>query len=458
MNIGKPVITIKNALEQPVYSAALAVFRILFGLMIFGSVIRIWAKGWIEELYIKPSFFFHYYGFEWVRPIGGYTYLLFIICGISALWFALGLFYRFSSVLLFLSFTYIELMDKTNYLNHYYFVSLILFLMIWLPAHVNLSADSLRVPRLANRMVPRWTVGSIRLMLGIVYVYAGLAKLNSDWLVNAMPLRIWLPAKNDIPVIGSLFNKVWIAYLFSWFGAVYDLTIPFFLLTRRTRPYAYATVIVFHVLTAVLFPIGMFPYVMILATVIFFDSEDIDRIVVRIKGISSFIPTTFNRRKLSFAPAYTKGVLVMFALFFSLQAILPWRYLFMPGELFWTEEGYRFSWRVMLMEKTGYAQFVVRDAVTGEQEGVNNNDFLTKNQEKMMATQPDFILQYAQLLHDVYEKRGMNDPEVYGTVYVSLNGRRSRLYIDPKVNLVKQKDTYNHKKWITAFNDKIHGL
>ncbi|MBZ0097553.1 MAG: HTTM domain-containing protein, partial [Taibaiella sp.] len=113
---------------KPVYSASLAVFRMVFGLMLLFSTIRFWAKGWIEELYINPKFYFSYYGFEWVKPLGDYTYILFIVCGISALLFALGLFYRIASVLLFLSFTYIELMDKTNYLNHYYFVTLVLFL------------------------------------------------------------------------------------------------------------------------------------------------------------------------------------------------------------------------------------------------------------------------------------------------------------------------------------------
>src|SRR5690606_10941920 len=208
-----------------------------FGLMLFGGVVRFWLKDWIDELYIQPKFFFQYYGFEFIQPLGSLTYTLFFFCGLCALTFALGLFYRISLIVLFLSFTYIELLDKTNYLNHYYFVSLVLFLMIWLPAHVNFSLDGLRKPALLKRQVPLWTTGSIRLMLGIVYVYAGLAKLNSDWLLEAMPLRLWLPARNDMPLIGSLLNEVWVAYFFSWFGALYDLTIPFFLLNKKTRPF-----------------------------------------------------------------------------------------------------------------------------------------------------------------------------------------------------------------------------
>ncbi len=448
----------KAYIGKPVYSASLAVFRVVFGMMIFISTIRFWAKGWIDELYIQPQYFFHYYGFEWVQPMGQYTYALFALCGVSALLFAAGLWYRLSAVLLFISFTYIELMDKTNYLNHYYFVSLVLFLMIWLPANANFSVDTVRKPSVQNRFIPRWTIGSIRLMMGILYVYAGLAKLNSDWLVEAMPLRLWLPAQNDTPLIGGLFNHVWVAYLFSWFGALYDLTIPFFLLNRKTRPYAYLTVVVFHALTAILFPIGMFPYVMIVSALVFFDSADADRLLMKLKTWKASLPVALSDNVYSYKPVWLKGITMLFPGFFALQVLLPWRYLLYNGELFWTEEGYRFSWRVMLMEKMGYAQFVVKDGVTGEKIAVNNNEFLTKNQEKMMATQSDFILQYAQILKVHYLKQGMHNPEVYATIYVGLNGRQSRLYADTSVNLANEKDGFKQKTWLMPFNDTIYGL
>jgi hypothetical protein len=444
-------------LRKPVYSASLAVFRVVFGLMILGSMIRFGAKGWIDELYIQPGFFFKYYGFEWVRPLGNYTYWLFIICGISALLFALGLFYRVAAICLFLSFTYIELMDKTNYLNHYYFVSLVLFLMIWLPANANFAWDNIRKPQSAFRLLPLWTTGVLRLLLGIVYCYAGLAKLNSDWLLDAMPLRLWLPAKNDLFLVGPLFNKLWVAYFFSWFGALYDLTIPFFLLYRRTRMWAYLVVILFHITTALLFPIGMFPYVMILATLVFFPSKEMDSFLLRLQW-NRLLPAARHFRTYRLGSLQRKAMAVLLSVFLGVQIIVPWRYLCIPGELFWTEEGYRFSWRVMLIEKMGYAQFIVKDGATGRKIGVNNNDFLTKNQEKMMSTQADFILQYAHFLHDYYRQRGFKEPRVYATVFVTLNGRRSKLYIDPDTDLAKEKDTFKHKKWILPFKDKIHGF
>jgi hypothetical protein len=58
-------------------AAPLAVFRVAFGLLILASVVRFWAKGWIAELYLQPKFFFPYYGFEFIKPLGVYTYGLF---------------------------------------------------------------------------------------------------------------------------------------------------------------------------------------------------------------------------------------------------------------------------------------------------------------------------------------------------------------------------------------------
>jgi len=136
-------LNISNYLNKKQDSSSLAIFRLGFGFLMLFSVIRIWNKGWIKELYIDPSFHFSYYGFEWIKPIGDYTYLIFLICAISSFCVAIGFKYRISIILLFLSFTYAELMDKTTYLNHYYLVSLISFLMIFFPANAAFSVDNL---------------------------------------------------------------------------------------------------------------------------------------------------------------------------------------------------------------------------------------------------------------------------------------------------------------------------
>lgn len=450
--------SITNYLKKNTEAAPLAVFRIFFGVMMLISIIRFWSYGWIDKLYIQPEFFFSYYGFEFVRPMGGYTYLIFIICGLSAIFVAVGYKYRLAIITFFLSFTYIELMDKTTYLNHYYFISLLSFLMIFLPANAYYSLDA-KKNKIAFQQVPKWTIDAIKLLLGIVYFYAGLAKLNSDWLGKAMPLKIWLPSKYDIPILGGLMHQEWVHYLFSYSGAVYDLMIPFLLLYKRTRSIAFAMVVVFHVLTRILFPIGMFPYIMIVSTLVFFDTKLHHKILESISKLFKIDKHYFDTQKVwSFKPNYNKIVLSLVSVFFAIQLLLPFRYLLYPGELFWTEEGFRFSWRVMLIEKAGYANFKIVDGRTGKRFYVDNDDFLTSFQQKQMATQPDFILQYAHHLKKHFEDSGHQNVQVFVESYVALNGRLSTQYIDPEVDLGKQKESFKHKSWIIPFKDEIKGL
>jgi hypothetical protein len=437
-------------------AAPLAIFRLFFGLMMFASIVRFWANGWIEKLYLVPKFHFSYFGFSWVKPMGNYTYLLFIICGVSAIFVAIGYKYRIAIITFFLSFLYIELMDKTTYLNHYYFISIVSFLLIFLPANAYFSLDAF-VQKKQYKLVPKWTIDSIKLMLVIIYLTAGFVKLNSDWLFRAMPLKIWLPSKYDLPFIGeNLMQQNWFHFAMSWSGMLYDLSIPFLLLYKRTRFVAFLFVIFFHVFTRVLFPIGMFPYIMIVSALIFFDARLHNKIINFIKKhIIKSKTILFLEPNFYFSKFKSKVILSLFTVFFAFQMLLPWRSLLYPGELFWTEEGYRFSWRVMLMEKAGSTNFKIVNLDSGASFRVNNTDFLTSFQEKQMSYQPDFILEYAHFLGDHFTKQGHNNVGVFATSYVALNGRLSARFINEKVDLYQQKFSFTHKKWILPFQSQI---
>ena len=436
-------------------AAPLAAFRILFGILMLISTIRFWYHGWIEKLYINPIFHFKYYGFDFIKVPGTYTYLLFIAVAICCVFISLGYMYRISMTLFFVLFTYIELMDKTTYLNHYYFVSVLSFLLIFLPANAYFSLDAKRNPSLSFQYIPRWTGDSIKFLLFIVYFYAGLAKLNKDWLLEALPLKIWLPSKFSVPILGDYMHYEWVHYLFSWSGAIYDLTIVFFLIYKRTRPYAFILVVIFHVLTRVLFDIGMFPYIMIMATLIFFDATIHKKIL---KYISVFIGTKVslfdNQRTFKFSkPVIEKITVGIICLFMLFQIIFPFRHLSYPGNLYWTEQGYRFSWRVMLMEKTGYAQFKIVDSKTGKRFYVDNRDFLSSFQEKQMSTQADFILEYGQYLGNHFTSQGHENIQVFVESYVSLNGRGSTEFINPETDLMSLNVNLKHKTWILPLDE-----
>lgn len=442
-------------LNVPVQSAPLTMFRVLFGLLMAFNTIRFWYYGWIEDHFINPTFHFTYFGFGWVQPLPGFVmYTLHGLAFLAALGIMLGWYYRLSAFLFFLLFTYFELIDLTYYLNHYYFISLMSALIIFMPLNRSFSLDVFFNRVAQSDVVPRWPLALIRGQIALVYVYAGLVKINTDWLLNALPLRIWLPANSDMPVLGPLFNLEITAYVFSWAGMLFDTFIVFFLLFSKTRPWAYAVVVFFHAVTGWLFQIGVFPLVMSVLVLVFFSQEFHARIIRFLKQLLPKVPAKpmqVSKALPGMLKPFTFGILIGYAAF---QLLFPWRFVFYPGNLFWTEEAYRFGWRVMLAEKAGTTRFFVKDGDHGREGEVDNREFLNAHQEKQMSFQPDMILQFANYLEEVFKERGMKDPRVRCEAWVTLNGRPGKLLFDPNLELNGLEDTFAPKTWIEPLEDE----
>ena len=443
----------------------LVVFRIVFGILMFFSTLRFILKGWVHDLYEVPTYFFTYYGFDWVSPLPNpFMYVLFLLLLIACIFIIFGLFYRVNTVLFFLIFTYIELIDKTNYLNHYYFISLISLLLILIPANSYFSLDTYFGICKRKKIIQAWQINIIKLQIGLVYFFAGISKLNYHWLFEAQPLINWLKHQSDFPVIGKLFLYDFTAYLFSWVSAIFDIFIFFLLINKRSRWISYFVAFVFHIMTAIMFPIGVFPYVMIASTLIFFNDNFHKKIIDFISKYGLLNSNKSIEEKNNYQTKNNSVLKIFFIGFFTLQFFLPLRFMLYPGKLFWTEQGYRFSWRVMLIEKAGYSQFYIHEPKMDRKMLIQNRDYLTPQQEKMMSTQPDMILQYAHFLSKTFKdsclvesngeiiKMGRN-PKITADITVSLFNKGSRKFIDSEKNLSEIKRGFGNKEWILDYED-----
>lgn len=448
-------------LEAPRDIAAMAAFRILFGLLMFAGLVRLLLSGWIPRFYGEQSFFFKYWGFSWVQvPPVWAIYALYAALALIALCVALGLFYRVAIVLFFLGFTYAQLLDVTNYLNHYYLVVLLALLMCFMPLHRAWSIDAWRKPAIQTDTLPAWVLYLLRFQVAIVYCHAGLAKLNTDWLLHAQPLNIWLSARTETPIIGPLFDELWMAYFFSWAGFLYDSTIVIWLSWKRTRALAYAILVGFHLMTDVLFNIGMFPYIMMLSALIFFPVDWPRRLLARVLR-KTHAPAD-HQRAVDAAPAIMAGPRLGWArklsfatmlIYCLLQALVPLRHYLYAGDVAWNEEGMRFSWKVMLREKHGSITYYVRFPDTGKVLQVTPRQYLDARQEREMAGQPDLILQLAHHISDDFRGRGLGKVEVRAEALVSLNGRPAELLLDPERDLTRISDGLAPKDWILPAPD-----
>ena len=399
------------AIDHQIRPHSLAVFRILFGSLMAFAMLRFLANGWIDEFFLQPQFHFTYPGFGWIRPWpGAWMHAHVAALAVCAAGMALGFHYRFCTLLFFLGFTYLELIDRTLYLNHYYLVSLITGMMLFMPAD---AVWAVRPRPQQREWISPWPVRLLRFQFAIVYLFAGIAKLNADWLVEAQPMKIWLAARSDLPLLGPWLEMDGVAHAASWTGAVYDLTIPILLLLRRTRMAAFAAVVVFHLLTWLLFPIGMFPWIMI-------------------AGATLFFPPGWPLRQQGVAPAAAslpwaaKGILAGYV---AIQFLVPLRSGMRQSDSAWTGQGFNWAWKVMIAEKRGHVTFHLHRA-DGRTVRINPADHLAPRQVAMMAQDPWMIRDFARHL-----ARKHHATKVRVDAFAALNARPSQRLIDPHIDL-----------------------
>jgi hypothetical protein len=429
------------ALFAPIDAASIAVFRIAFGALMVVEVLDDFRHDWFTADFVSPSFRFKYYGFEWIDawPVDA-LHAHFAILGVLGGLISLGLHYRAASVLFFLGFTYVFLLDQAAYLNHFYLIVLLSLMLAVVPAQRMLSMDA-RHARLPAT-VPAWTLLVLRAQVGIPYFYAGLAKLNGDWL-RGEPLRTWLDRRRDLPLLGPLLTYEPVPWLLVYGALFLDLAVVPLLLWRRTRLIAFAAAAVFHTLNAALFTIGIFPWLMIAATTLFFAPEWPRRFL----GLAP--PTA---RESGPAPSHRHAWLAAaLGAYLSLQLLVPLRHWLYPGDVNWTEEGHRFSWRMKLRDKEAHAVFQV---TVFDADGVQRialvdpREYLTRDQAAKMAARPDMVLQFAHFLAAEKRRQGHARVKVRAQALVSLNGRRRQFLVDPTVDLAAEKRSLAPASWI----------
>ncbi|MDF2696928.1 MAG: vitamin K-dependent gamma-carboxylase-related protein [Labilithrix sp.] len=430
------------ALRAPTDTAALVVFRVVLGALVTVSAVRFLAYGWVDDLFVKPTFFLKYWGFSWVGVLPApWMHVVFAALAVLGVCFASGLFYRVVAPLLFALFTYVQLVDVTNWLNHYYLVSLLLLLAAFMPLGRAGSLDALRRPETRLDAFPAWCTYLLRFQVGVVYLNAGLAKLSGDWLLHAQPLNIWLSARTGMPVVGAFFDERWVAYAFSWGGFLFDTTIAFFLAWRRTRVPAYVVVVGFHAMVGLLFPIGMFPFIMIAAALVFFSPSWPRRLAWgRLRDLPAPHAVPGARPHRAWA--------VLAVAYCVLQALVPLRAHLYGGNVLWHEQGMRLAWRVMVREKNGSITYLVSSKKAGRTWYVEPRRYLTDRQARELQSQPDLVLQLAHHVARDFQARGHDDVEVRVDTLVSLNGRPAAPMIDKTVDLARVHDGLGRAAWI----------
>ena len=355
-----------------------------------------------------------------------------------------GLFYRIAAWLLFLFFSYWYLLDETRYLNHLYLTALVAFLLAYIPAHRAKSIDIRRKPELESQTVPAWCLWILQIQVGIVYVYAGIAKINADWL-QGEPIRQWLANRSDYPLIGSWLDTEIAVIFFGYGGLLFDLLVVPALLWKKTRVWALVAVIFFNVSNKILFNIGIFTVLMFGATLLLLPPD-----WPRKLGLFFFPLKDSKPKPISYPISFNiqKATTLFFLAYISFQLLFPFRHWLYPGNVNWTEEGHRFSWRMKLRQKRALANFIATNPKTGETWIIDQTQYLSSKQRSMVGRWPDMCIQFAHFIERELKREGHGEIEIRVTSLVSLNGREPEYLIDPDLDLTQIQRTLKHQEWL----------
>ncbi len=434
---------ISHLLWQPVGNSPLIVFRVLFGLVMFGQSIRWVLSGWVREMYVEPGYNFTFIGFEWLNVLHGSSmYLYFAFISLLSLMVCAGLFYRISALLLAILISGIYLSCKTHYNNHYYLMVLLCWFMAAMPANRRFSLDAKLNFTAKSSHCFQWQLWLFIFQVACVYVFAGIAKMNADWL-QAIPMKQWLHIKSGRRYIDWFLKRSWMPWFIVYGGLLFDLIVIPGLLYRKTRPFFFVLALGFHVFNGVVFQIGSFPFMAVSLLVFFFPSCWFDRFLPAAKEAHLLQDISTNKKRWT-----NYGI----SAFVAVQLFLPIRHLFIKGSVGWTEEGHRMSWQMMLRSKRGTAFFIVKNKATDSTWTVESGSFVNKESLREVAVLPDVAWQAAQFLKQQYQKQKM-DVAIYSHCNASLNYRPYQQLIDSTVDLANVKWNYfGHNNWILTNN------
>ncbi|MFV1448275.1 HTTM domain-containing protein [Maribacter sp. HS] len=432
---------LNRLLFQRIDNSSLIIFRIFFGILIslecFGAI----ATGWVNRNLIAPKFKFPFIDFDFLQPLpGNGMYFYFGIMGLMGICIALGFKYRASMITFTTMWTATYLMQKTAYNNHYYLLILISLIMCFFPAEKSRSIDVKLNPKIESNAMYAYIKWIVVLQLFIVYTYASIAKIYGDWL-DFSTIAVLMHSKRNYWLVGDILQEPWIHTVIGSVGILFDLLIVPALLWKPTRKAAFFLSLFFHLFNSIIFQIGIFPYLSIAFSVFFFEPETIRKIFFKSK-----IPLTTSK---VIIPNYKNSLLIVAAVYFLTQLLLPVRHYTFEDDVLWTEEGHRMSWRMMLRSRQGKGRYKVVDKNTEEVFIINPKDYVSRSQERKIFAYPDFAWQFAQYLKKEFKEENRDVSVYLENSKISINRKPYEPFIDSKTDLAAEAwYRSKHHSWI----------
>lgn len=418
----------------------------LFAFVLLFQCLYFYWIDFIDKDLIQPVLHFPYPYLSFIKvldPVIMYSILFVMI--VSSLALIIGFMSRLFSFIFFLCFTYLWMIDKGIFNNHYYLLSLLLLLFCFIRSDRYLS-----ISKRKEKENKAWELLILQFQFSLVLIYAGFNKLNYWWLVKHEPVHHILLGKAQMNE-NELWNSLLLEYVLVWGGLLFDLFIIPMLIWSKTRKMAIILFFIFNGLNTWIFydigEIGIFPLLMLSSLVLFVSESSLInilrktpykyRVIVHSKDLQS---TKHNYS------IYTLYLLVVYVL---IQLLFPLRHHLFEGNVDYTGEGQRFSWRMKSMYKDFRISFLLKDERRGISANLDPRSVLTVKQYTNLGYYPELIIPVAENLRNAAKEKGVLDPKIYVDFKVGFMGMKPQYLLSPELELSEIKySPLQHSAWI----------
>ena len=438
----------KASLFEPVNATNIDIFRRLFAICLFIQSLSFYSSDLINLTFVLNKIRIPFDFASWLPPLPGKLMNVVVLLQLAgAVLLFTRKYARIGALIFFLSFGYLCVLDISYYNNHFYFILLLcLFFIFYKPIQ---NGHTLFVPKILALL--------FQFQVVVVYFFGGVSKLTHDWLFNFEPMReILHSTRFNLPGASVCF--------FVYGGLIFDLTIGFLLLYHRTLKIAVILTVLFHLLNYFMFEsgpnfdIGIFPFLMISANLLF-----IDPVKLQI-WISNYLPfykqqdskkkKTLTAHDFDLNDNQKKKFLRLAFIYVIIQLLLPLRHYAYKGNVDWTSEGYFFAWRMKIRSKTNSVTLKVKDGPNGKLGVVNPYLFLNTLQYQAVCDNPGAMYTYVQQLKKKGPAMGVQQPQFYLSWKCSMNGHPAQLVVDSTYDFGSVKhNLFYADDWIAPFKE-----
>lgn len=265
-------------LVAPVHGSTLGVFRmgLAFNMIVqnghFHSMFRLFERSTLTMPYPGLGFFLP------PTPATGDAMLALNLWSLYFLFF--GCFTRVAAVVNWITFTWLFSICESNHNNHYVLLCHVAFLaacvdLSWMSVDRELVLAwrrararhrGLRNARhtRADKLIPRWHLLTMQLIMSIPYFFGAIAKMNVDWAIRSQPATMWFGRRDH-----WVYSLPYFSTFISLGGIGFDLTIVPILFSPLRYVIGFPAALFFNAMNKFMFNIGVFPLVMTCSLVLF---------------------------------------------------------------------------------------------------------------------------------------------------------------------------------------------